>query len=235
MSGTLYIVATPIGNLKDVTLRAITTLSDADIILCEDTRVTGKLLSSLNSKFQIHNSKLLSYHQHSSDSRKLEILQILQSGKNVALVTDAGTPGISDPGNELISYLLSLVPDLKVVPIPGPSAITTALSVSGFNVNKYVFLGFMPKKKKEKLFNWLKEGKISFAYYDSPHRVIKNLREIPEKFGEEIEVFVARELTKIHETLYRGSIMEVIAKMENGVTKGEFVVVINFFPAGKQL
>ena len=93
----------------------------------------------------------------------------------------------------------------------------------------------MGLKKKEKLFNWLKEGKISFAYYDSPHRVIKNLREIPEKFGEEIEVFVARELTKIHETLYRGSIMEVIAKMENGVTKGEFVVVINFFPAGKQL
>ena len=249
MSGTLYIVATPIGNLEDVTLRAIATLNDADIILCEDTRVTKKLLDFLYTKYSpsleallqtgrfsepevragghIPYTKLLAYHQHSSDARKLEILRMLVEGKSIALVTDAGTPGISDPGNELISFLLSNDFGVKIVPIPGPSAIPTALSVSGLDINKFVFLGFMPKKKKAKIFSWLKEGKIPFAYYDSPHRVIKNLQEIEKVFGSDVQVFVARELTKIHETLYRGNVSEVVHSLQSDIVKGEVVVVVD--------
>lgn len=233
MSGTLYIVATPIGNLEDVTLRALKVLSDADIVLAEDTRVTGKLLDYVNlhstqvDQKQSIKATLISYHQHSSESRKLEILKYLLDGKNIALVTDAGTPGVSDPGNELIAFLLQSDPDIKIVPIPGASAIATALSISGMDVNRFVFLGFMPKKKKEKLFNWLKDGKISFAYYDSPYRVIKNLGEIEKVFGGLTEVFVARELTKIHESTYRGKINEVIEKLKKDVIKGEIVVIVD--------
>ena len=227
MTGILYIVATPIGNLEDITLRAIKTLKNVDIVLAEDTRVSKKLLDSLYSIHHIPSTKLVSYHQHSNETKKLWILNELLGGKDIALVTDAGTPGISDPGNELISYLLLHYPDLKIIPIPGPSAITTTLSVTGFDVNRFVFIGFMPKKKKNKLLTWLKEGKTTFAYYDSPHRVIKNLEEIKTLFGSDIKVFVARELTKIHETLYRGAIDEVIAKLQNDVLKGELVVVVN--------
>ncbi len=227
MSGALYIVATPIGNLEDITLRAIKTLQEVDFILAEDTRVTKKLLDSLYTTYHIPYTKLLSYHQHSTDSKKQEILQVLAQGKNLALVTDAGTPGVSDPGNELIAYCLSLLPDLKIVPIPGPSAITTALSVSGLDVNRFVFLGFLQKKKRTKLFEWLKDGQMAFAYYDSPYRTIKNLEQIEQIFGEQTQVFVARELTKIHETLYRGMIVEVIQKLQKNAIKGEVVVVVN--------
>jgi 16S rRNA (cytidine1402-2'-O)-methyltransferase len=258
--GTLYIVATPIGNLEDVTLRAVKVLSDVDIVLAEDTRVTGKLLNYINSKLQITNYKenfeknnrnqnaleglsvnnspitdhqslsqkpmLLSYHQHSNDTRKLEILRHIITGKNIALVTDAGTPGISDPGNELISFLLVSVPDIKIVPIPGPSAITASLSVSGMNVNKFVFLGFLPKKKRSKLFAWLKEGNVPIVFFESPHRILKTLELLQKEFGENTKVFIARELTKMHETLYRGKIAEVVSQLGNGSVKGEIVVVV---------
>ncbi len=127
MAGTLYILATPIGNLEDITLRAIRVLSEVDTILAEDTRVTRKLLSSPHTKYNIQHTKLLSYHQHSNERKKLEILRYLVEGKNIALVTDAGTPGISDPGNELIDFLLEKEPNIKIVPIPGASAITSAL------------------------------------------------------------------------------------------------------------
>lgn len=227
MSGTLYIVATPIGNLEDITLRAIKVLTEADIILAEDTRVTMKLLASLNSKIKSQNAKLISYHQHSSESRKLEILNYLSEGKNIALVTDAGTPGISDPGNELIAFLFENDPQIRFVPVPGASAIITALSIAGFDVNRFVFIGFMPKKKKEKLLNWLKEGKVTFAYYDSPHRIIKNLSEIEKIFGRDVKIFVARELTKLYETLYRGSVQEVSEMLQKTSIKGEIVVVVS--------
>jgi 16S rRNA (cytidine1402-2'-O)-methyltransferase len=199
-------------------------------VLAEDTRVTGKLLSSLSSRNtgnETQKKQLISYHQHSSDSRKLEILKFLLEGKNIALVTDAGTPGVSDPGNELIAFLLEKDQTINIVPIPGASAIAAALSISGMDINRFVFLGFMPKKKKEKLFKWLKEGNVSFAYYDSPFRVIKNLSEIERVFGEDTEVFVARELTKIYESTYRGKVAEVITKMQKDVTKGEIVVVVS--------
>jgi 16S rRNA (cytidine1402-2'-O)-methyltransferase len=227
MSGVLYIVATPIGNLEDITLRAIKVLTQADIILAEDTRVTMKLLASLSLKVGSQNIRLISYHQHSPDSRKLEILNYLKEGRNIALVTDAGTPGISDPGNELIAYLYEKDPQIRFIPIPGASAIISSLSIAGFDVNRFAFIGFMPKKKKEKLLNWLKEGRVAFAYYDSPHRVIKNLFDIQKIFGNETEIFVARELTKVYETLYRGCIQVVIEELQKGPVKGEIVVVVN--------
>src|SRR3989344_1248404 len=233
MSGILYIVATPIGNLEDVTLRAITVLKEVDYIIAEDTRVTKKLLAFLNAKSQMPNdkqqmtnAKLISYHQHSGEARKLEILNYLLDGKNLALVTDAGTPGISDPGNELIDYLLSYKPDLNIVPIPGASAITASLSACGFNINKFVFLGFLPKKKRNKLFDWLKEGGISFAFYESPNRIIKTLDMLEKVFGNYRRVFIARELTKIHETHYRGTVREIRAWLGKEKVRGELVVVV---------
>ena len=135
MFGKLYIVATPIGNLEDMTFRAVSTLSGVDAVLAEDTRVTGKLLKH----FDIEN-RLLSYHHHSKDERKLEILKLLIEGKNLALVTDAGTPGISDPGNELVDFLLDKEPKIEIVPIPGASSLTAALSICGFDVSRFKFL-----------------------------------------------------------------------------------------------
>ncbi len=219
-TGTLYVVATPIGNLEDITFRAINVLKQVDLILAEDTRVTGKLLKH----YDIDNH-IKSYHAHTSDTKKAEILNLLLQGKNIALVTDAGTPGISDPGNELIDYLLNNYPDLKTIPIPGASAITTALSISGFHTNQFVFLGFLPKKKRTKLFKWLKEGKTTFAFYESPNRILKSLEVVKQEFGE-VRIVVARELTKIHETIYRGSVTDVIGKLQNDTVKGEIVVII---------
>jgi 16S rRNA (cytidine1402-2'-O)-methyltransferase len=223
MAGKLYIVATPIGNLEDITLRAIKKLKEVDLILAEDTRQTRVLLKHY--EIDVHT---MSYFQHSGEKRRLEILNHLLDGKNVALVTDAGTPGISDPGNELIDFLLSYVHDLEIIPIPGASAITTALSVSGFNVNKFVFLGFLPKKKRKKLFDWLKNGKVTFAFYESPKRLLKTLETLEKVFGGYRRIFIARELTKIHETLYRGKIKDVRRELEEkkGEIKGEIVVVI---------
>jgi 16S rRNA (cytidine1402-2'-O)-methyltransferase len=222
MFGSLYIVATPIGNLEDITLRAIKVLSEADIIISEDTRVTSKLARHYNI-----NTSILSYHQHSSEGRKLEILNYLLEGKNIALVTDAGTPGISDPGNELVSFILEKEANIKIVPIPGPSAITAALSVSGMKLNKFIFLGFWPKKKATKLISLIKLIKLPFVFYESPFRIIKTLRLIEENFGGESEVFIARELTKMYETHYRGSVSEVIEKLGEDKVRGEVVVIVN--------
>lgn len=224
MTGTLYIVATPIGNLEDITLRALRILKEVDLVLAENTRQTSVLLNYYDIKVPT-----LSYFQHSGEGRKLEILSQLLDGKNLALVTDAGTPGISDPGNELIDFLLSYDPNIKIVPIPGASAITTALSVSGFNVNKFLFLGFLPKKKLNKLFDWIKTGKISFAFYESPNRILKTLDLLERTFGKGTHVFIARELTKLHETLHRGTIEEVRDTLDEAKIRGEIVVVVEGF------
>ena len=226
MPGTLYIVATPIGNLEDITLRALKILKEVDIILAEDTRVTSKLANN----YQL-SASIFSYHQHSSESKKAEILGLLVMGKNVALVTDAGTPGVSDPGNELISYLLERDSNLQIVPVPGPSAITTALSISGLPCNKFLFLGFLPKKGRTKLFSWIKEGKITFAFYESPFRILKTLDLISSEFGEEVKVVVARELTKVFESIYRGKPNEVKEKLLAGKVKGEMVVICEASPS----
>ena len=244
MTGKLYIVATPIGNLEDITLRATKILSDVDIVLAEDTRVTKKLLdfvySYLPSEASVkdgqplatnHRSQtktlLLSYHQHSGEGRRLEILSYLLDGKDIALVTDAGTPGISDPGNELVEYLLSYNPEIEVVPIPGASSLTSALSVSGFRTDKFLFLGYWPKKKVSKVLETIKSVKCAVVYYDSPHRVLKNLQTLEKAMGGHQRVLVAREMTKLHETMYRGTIKEVIAKlMQEKRIRGELVMVV---------
>lgn len=229
MLGTLYVVATPIGNLEDISLRGVSILSDTDIILAEDTRVTKKLHEYILEKTKKDkDQKIISYHQHSGESKKLEILNYLLKGFDIALVTDAGTPGISDPGGELIEYLLSYQKDLKIVPIPGVSAANTLLSISGFNVSKHLFLGFLPKKKLSKILKLIKDAKLTFCYFDSPHRVVKNLISIEKSLGSYHRVVVGRELTKIHETIYRGSIREVIKKLENEKIKGEITVVVEY-------
>jgi 16S rRNA (cytidine1402-2'-O)-methyltransferase len=228
MTGTLYIVATPIGNLEDITLRALRILRESDVILTEDTRVSRVLL-----KHYDLDVPTLSYHQHSGEEKKLEILKLLMEGKNLSLITDAGTPGVSDPGNELIDFLLTYIPDLKIIPVPGASALTSSLSICGFDINKFVFLGFLPKKKRNKLFEWIKEGPsaisgrtFAFAFYESPKRILKTLEMLERVFGGYIRVFIARELTKLHETLYRGRIRKVHDMLEKDKIKGEIVVVV---------
>ena len=175
---------------------------------------------------QIKNAKLVSYHQHSGEGKKLEILNYLLDGKNIALVSDAGTPGISDPGNELIDFLLSYKPDLKIIPIPGASAITTALSVSGFRADKFLFLGFWPKKKVKRLIELIRLTKMSFVFYESPFRILRTLETLEKAFGSDLRVFVGRELTKMHETVYRGRIRKVKEKLSKEKIKGEMVVVV---------
>ena len=219
MSGILYIVATPIGNLDDISLRALQTLKNVDIIYAEDTRKTSILLNH----YDILNT-INSYHQHSSENKKDTILKHLVDGMNVALVTDAGTPGISDPGNELINYLLEKEPIIKVIPIPGPSALTASLSASGFRADKFVFIGFLPKKKRTKLFKWLKEGRMTFAFDESPKRLQKTLEVLREHFNGDTRVVVARELTKLHESIYRERLEDINVASEE--LKGEIVVIV---------
>lgn len=220
MPGILYIVATPIGNLGDITLRALEILRSADTIFAEDTRVTSKLLMHYDIKKPIS-----SYHQQSSENKKLEILQHLLSGKDIVLVTDAGTPGISDPGNELVSFISESSPSTKVVPLPGPSSLTAALSVCGFDVSNFLFVGFWPKKKAKKLIEKIKNLDAPVVFFESPYRIIKTLSLLEKEFGKK-QIFVARELTKLHETTYRGSIREVKDKMTKDTVKGEIVCVL---------
>lgn len=213
----LYIIATPIGNLKDISQRAIETLKEVDLILCEDTRVTKKLLI----RYDIF-KPTISYHQHSNLTKNKYILEQLKQEKEIALVSDAGTPTISDPGAKLIEYLIKELPDLKIIPIPGPSALITALSISGFSADKFIFLGFPPiKKKRNKFFKELKDLKQVSVFYESPHRILKTLNELIDL---DRQIVVCRELTKKFETVYRGNINEIIEQVK---VKGEFVIVIN--------
>jgi 16S rRNA (cytidine1402-2'-O)-methyltransferase len=237
MLGTLYVVATPIGNLEDISLRAMRILSEVDVILAEDTRVTAKLLDFLFNQKPISNNlqqtkpKVLSYHQHSSEEKKLEILNFLMNGKNVALVTDAGTPGVSDPGNELIDYLLSFQPELNVIPIPGASSVTVALSICGFNVSKFTFIGFLPKKKGKKTLEEALVLNIPVVFFESPYRIIKTLISLKDLKHEPRRVFIAQELTKLHERTFRGNVKDAVTWMEGevkklGRIKGEIVVIL---------
>jgi 16S rRNA (cytidine1402-2'-O)-methyltransferase len=218
----LYIVATPIGNLQDITLRAIETLERVDLILCEDTRVTQKLLSHYEIK-----TPTLSYHQHSKLNKVEHILGLLGQGKNLALVSDAGTPGISDPGNKLVQRAIeSLAGAVKIVPIPGSSAVTASASISGFPVDKFLFLGFPPlKNKRKKFFEEVAVSKYPVIFYESTYRIIKTLKELNSLIGEQ-EIVVCRELTKKFETIYRGKIVQVIKEIEEGEIRGEFAVIV---------
>ena len=219
----LYIVATPIGNLEDITLRAISVLKSADFILAEDTRITRTLLSRYNI-----NKPLISYHQHSKIKKINEIVGLLKENKTLSLVSDAGTPGINDPGNFLIQEILKELPDLKIIPIPGPNAAITALSVSGFPADKFVFLGFPPHRKgRQTFFKKIGEIEETIVFYESKHRIMKALEELRtvSNIGGR-PLVVARELTKQFETIYRGTVSEVASQLNKTKVLGEFVVVV---------
>jgi len=222
----LYIIATPIGNLEDITFRALRILKEVDLVLCEDTRQTQKLFSHYNIT-----TPTLSYHQHSKLQKVDYILDILKSGKNLALVSDAGTPGISDPGNQLVNLAANKISDLVVIPIPGPSALISAGSVSGFPVDKFIFMGFPPiKNKREKFFKELASLKYPVIFYESPYRIIKTLMQLKNEFEKQKldpDVIVCREITKMFETIYRGKINKAIEDINKGEIKGEFTVIIN--------
>lgn len=218
--GILYVVATPIGNLGDITLRALEISKSVDLILCEDTRVTRKLLDRYEIK-----TPTMSYHQHSKIGKIDEIKEKLKNGKKMALVTDAGTPGISDPGNILVGEVVK--DGIKVVPIPGASAVGALISVAGIDMQKFVFLGFPPHKKgRQTFFKEVIDFKYPVMYYDSPHRFLKNIGLLKE-LGFEKNIIVGRELTKMFEEVIRGNsdeIIEYFSRKEK--IKGELVVIL---------
>jgi len=221
----LYIVATPIGNLKDITLRALEILKEADLIVCEDTRQTLKLLNHYNIS-----KPLVSYFQHSKLSKIDYIAEQLKAGKNIALVTDAGTPGISDPGGKLISLITNHSPLITICPIPGPNAAIAALSVSGLPADKFVFMGFPPHKKgRNKFFDEVAEAKYTVVFYESTHRILKTLGQLKTVLSPDRQLVVCRELTKQFESIYRGSAAEILKILESDKNnqKGEFVLVID--------
>lgn len=216
-----FVVATPIGNLKDISPRAIEVLQGVDFILCEDTRVTLKLLSHYGIQ-----KPLISFHQHSKLSKTDYILGLLEKGKNMALVSDAGTPGISDPGNQLIEQIYEKNPSTDIIVIPGPSAVAAAASVSGFPTDKFLFLGFPPmKNKRKKFFEEAVSSKYTTIFYESPHRILKTLKELAE-ISPDLKIVVCRELTKKFETIYRGNVLEILTKIPKDQVRGEFVVVV---------
>lgn len=224
-SGTLYIVATPIGNLGDITLRALEVLRKVDLVLCEDTRVTSKLLHHYEIKVPTR-----SFHQHSSDSKMEMVASLLEEGKNIALVTDAGTPGLSDPGGRLVEAVReSLSQAARIESVPGPSALAAALSISGWNLDRFLFLGFLPHKKgRQTKIKEIVASEYPVILYESKHRILKLLQELEKAGGEKMKVALARELTKKHESFYQGSPLVVRRELEKtpADTKGEFVVMI---------
>ena len=216
--GTLYLVATPIGNLEDITLRAIRILKEVDQIAAEDTRHTLKLLNHLEIS-----KPMISYHRHNEEVRCDNLIKELKIGKNIALVSDAGTPGICDPGEEIIKKCIE--EDITIVPIPGACAMINALIASGISTKEFTFIGFLPlnkKTRKEKL-EEIKNSKKTIILYEAPHKLKSTLEDL-EKILEERKIVLARELTKIHEEYIRGTIKEIISKTEN--IKGEFVLII---------
>lgn len=222
----LYIVATPIGNLEDITLRAIRILKEVDFVLSEDTRVTKKLLNNFEIK-----TPTISFHEHSKDFVYENILNLLGEGKNLALVTDAGTPAISDPGAHLINFLREKNKDIKIIPIPGPSSLVTALSVSGLVDTNFSFVGFLPKKKGRQTFFKDLNRKVkddgAVVFFESGHRIIKTIEAVGEYFPE-AKIVLAKELTKIHESIVFGNSQEILVFLnEKDRTKGEFVVVVH--------
>jgi 16S rRNA (cytidine1402-2'-O)-methyltransferase len=242
------VIATPIGNLGDITLRALEVLKESDLVLCEDTRVTKRLLEYYGIKVPTK-----SYHAHSKLSRTDEVVKLLEEGKNIALVSDAGTPGISDPGSELVRRIRVALADeiatgtVKVEAIPGPSALTTALSIAGVACSEFIFLGFLPHKKgRQKLFREIAQTKRVVVFYESPHRILKTLDALASKETQDIssaqnnslsdgnvsitkKITVCRELTKIFEEVMSGTVDEVRSYFESHPDKvrGEFVVVVS--------
>ncbi|MDI6605309.1 MAG: 16S rRNA (cytidine(1402)-2'-O)-methyltransferase [Thermoanaerobacteraceae bacterium] len=218
-SGVLYLCPTPIGNLEDITLRVLRILKEVDLIAAEDTRQTLKLLNHFDIR-----KPLISYHEHNKASCGAKLIDELKTGKNIALVSDAGTPGISDPGEDIVK--LCIKNDIKVIPLPGASALITALIASGLDTREFVFEGFLPLKKKDRYekLRRISEEKRTVIIYEAPHRLIDTLFDL-KNYVKDRNIVIARELTKIHEEFIRGHIDDVIKKVENGV-KGEIIILI---------
>ena len=225
----MYIVATPIGNLEDMTLRAIRILKSVDLIACEDTRVSGKLLAHFGPPAG-GKKPLVSYFQHSKLSKIEYIIDELKAGKDIALITDAGTPGISDPGQALISAITNnqdTITKIKVIPIPGASALAAAASVSGMIEKEFYFAGFLPKKKgRQTQFTKFKSFGCPIVIYESAMRLERTLNDIKKYMGDKAEVFIAREMTKMFEEYWGGTIQEVISTLRNHQIKGEVVLIV---------
>ncbi|MGK7945665.1 MAG: 16S rRNA (cytidine(1402)-2'-O)-methyltransferase, partial [Microcystaceae cyanobacterium] len=211
----------PIGNLEDITYRAVSILQSVDAIAAEDTRHTGKLLQHL----QI-NKPQISYHHHNRLSRQETLINELKQGKNIALVSDAGMPTLSDPGYDLVKACYA--ENISVVPIPGVTALTTAIAISGLDCDRFVFEGFLPpkgKKRKERL-SLLGEERRTMVFYEAPHRIVSTLKDFCQVFGPDRPISIARELTKVYETIWRGRLEDAIAFYDNHPPKGEFTLVV---------
>lgn len=224
--GNLYLVATPIGNLEDITFRAIKILKEVDLIAAEDTRQTLKLLNH----YEI-SKPLISYHRHNEEVRKDVIINKIKEGQDIAIVTDAGTPGISDPGEEVVKE--AIVNGINVIPIPGACAMINAIIASGLSTKEFSFYAFLPlnkKLRKEKL-EEIREERKTIIVYEAPHRIIETLREIQSYLGNR-NCVVAKEITKIHETFYRGKVSDVLAQI--GTPKGEYIILIDGNKEDKQ-
>jgi 16S rRNA (cytidine1402-2'-O)-methyltransferase len=224
MSGKLYIVATPIGNLNDITYRALETFKTVDFIASEDTRHTQGLLSH----FSIE-KKQFAVHQHNEKASAKKIIEYLKDGKHIALVSDAGTPNVSDPGGLIVKEVAAA--GFEIIPIPGVSAVTTAYSVSGMEYTSFHFYGFLPTTSSQRMrvFEGLQTQSCPMIFYEAPHRIIKTLNDMAEFFGNQHEIVVARELTKTFESIYRGEIAKVKETIESdsNFQKGEFVILVS--------
>lgn len=231
MTARLFLVATPIGNMEDVTFRAIETLKNSDVIFCEDTRVSKKLFD----KYDI-NAQYDSYNAHAGDSKTKKIFELLKEGRQVSIISDAGTPTLSDPGSKIVADVWSEFKDeiesgeVEIVAVPGASALLTGFATSGFFGGEFTFRGFLPHKKgRETIFNEIKEDKKINIFYESPHRIIKALQSLAEILEKDRVVMVCKELTKIHEAKIRGSVKEVLDYFESNPdkVKGEFMVIVD--------
>ncbi len=224
--GTLYLVGTPIGNLEDITFRAIRTLKEVELIACEDTRQTQKLLNHYAIETQT-----TSYHEHNELTRSAELVMQLEQGKSIALVTDAGMPGISDPGFRLVT--LAIRHHIPVVPIPGPSAFLSALVASGLPTDAFRFLGFLPSKEgqRAKTLENVRNSTRTVIFYEAPHRLMETVEEIVQILGPERPIVVAREVTKLHEEFLRGTATEVLADLKHRAeVRGEITLLIGRAP-----
>lgn len=221
LPGHLYVVATPIGNLSDITSRAVSLLATCDIIACEDTRTTGILLSRLDLK-----KTTISYHEHNEKEKSGQIADLLQTGKSVCLVSDAGTPAISDPGFRLVRECRNR--KLPVVPVPGPSALTAVLSASGLPTNGFLYVGFLPAKSaaRRRFLEAHRDFPYTVCLYESCHRIVKMLNDILATLGPDRTICLAKEVTKLHETFVVGRSSDVAKRLETMSTKGEFVLLI---------
>ena len=218
-SGVIYIVATPIGNLDDISFRAVETLRNVDFIACEDTRHTIKLLN----KYEIKN-RLIPYHDHNKIKKTPVLIEKLKKGQSMALVSDAGTPSISDPGFYLIREAIKN--DIELSPIPGPTALISAVVASGLEIDRFVFEGYLPRKKgRTKRLKELAEYRVTIVIFEGPHRVIKTLNDLREYLGDR-KAAIGREMTKMNEEFLRGSLSELIAHYDNRKPRGEYVIVV---------